>query len=371
MQNEDITWESNNHNQSKFLSPLNVQLPNAPISPLSGSKLSTKNINQDVNPRFNDNSLQRQMMSPHFNLSAMSEFQTLMSPPITPADALNSHFSPMPQSAASVGSHSFDMLAEKNLNMGNFDINQHGGLNILDPNDYATTNYQEPTIIYQENGNIDGDLQFQTQLTSPMFDGQSSPMFEQQNSPFDQQYNWMNMENNSMPYQLSPNHNDTRSPIIHSSHQFPATYPSRHNPLQRLVDEEFRHSGSESSMGSNWATNPYMGNDNWNVTRVPEPVFACTFPGCTKTFTKQTNLKSHSRIHHTERNYNCQECGTSFRRSHDLKRHQRSLHSDVKPFGCARCGKRFSRMDALKRHTSRITSACYVSNFSDYNHSGI
>jgi uncharacterized Zn-finger protein len=127
----------------------------------------------------------------------------------------------------------------------------------------------------------------------------------------------------------------------------------------QLRVQELQHSQSDASLNS-WASdngNPTTINPSfehqalqtshlqseWLSTNL-EGAFKCTFPGCPKVFAKQTNLKSHSRIHHTERNFACDDCGSSFRRSHDLKRHQRSLHSDVKPFPCSTCGKRFSRM---------------------------
>ncbi|KAI8802666.1 hypothetical protein BJ742DRAFT_683894 [Cladochytrium replicatum] len=81
--------------------------------------------------------------------------------------------------------------------------------------------------------------------------------------------------------------------------------------------------------------------------------FPCPFPECNKVFQQKFNLKSHLRSHATERAYQCNMCEAAFRRSHDLKRHHRSLHTQVKPFGCDLCDKRFSRMDALKRHTRR------------------
>jgi uncharacterized Zn-finger protein len=95
----------------------------------------------------------------------------------------------------------------------------------------------------------------------------------------------------------------------------------------------------------------------------PEGNFKCTFPDCHKLFTKQTNLKSHSRIHHSERNYACQDCGSTFRRSHDLKRHQRSLHSDVKPFPCPSCGKRFSRMVNVDLILGCVKETYFSTNF--------
>ena len=120
-------------------------------------------------------------------------------------------------------------------------------------------------------------------------------------------------------------------------------------PAYNSQIQQLRHSQSEVSLNS-WASpQPTQGGfDQHHLQSEWQPeatgTFKCTFPGCHKVFSKQTNLKSHSRIHHTERNYSCDDCGSSFRRSHDLKRHQRSLHSDVKPFPCQKCAKRFSRM---------------------------
>lgn len=49
------------------------------------------------------------------------------------------------------------------------------------------------------------------------------------------------------------------------------------------------------------------------------------------------------------RPFKCEICGSSFSRNHDLKRHSR-IHLDVKPFPCTSCDKAFARKDALKRH---------------------
>ncbi|KAJ3107399.1 hypothetical protein HDU97_004281 [Phlyctochytrium planicorne] len=58
--------------------------------------------------------------------------------------------------------------------------------------------------------------------------------------------------------------------------------------------------------------------------------------------------------------FHCNLCNMSFRRSHDLKRHTRSLHTKVKPYVCVKCNKSFSRLDALKRHVARKSSPCFV-----------
>ncbi len=48
--------------------------------------------------------------------------------------------------------------------------------------------------------------------------------------------------------------------------------------------------------------------------------------------------------------YVCHQCGKGFTRSHDLKRHIQSLHSDVKEFTCDKCEKSFATRDILHRH---------------------
>ncbi|CAM0138630.1 hypothetical protein VKS41_008361 [Umbelopsis sp. WA50703] len=71
-------------------------------------------------------------------------------------------------------------------------------------------------------------------------------------------------------------------------------------------------------------------------------VYPCLYPGCTKTFMRLYNLKSHSRTHTDDRPFKCTVCSQAFSRNHDLKRHVK-IHAGGKPFHCPACGKMFSR----------------------------
>lgn len=81
--------------------------------------------------------------------------------------------------------------------------------------------------------------------------------------------------------------------------------------------------------------------------------WVCIFPGCTRTFGRKENIKSHVQTHLGDRQFICNVCGNDFVRQHDLKRHAK-IHSGVKPYTCP-CGRTFARHDALTRHRQRNT----------------
>ncbi|CDK29668.1 unnamed protein product [Kuraishia capsulata CBS 1993] len=79
--------------------------------------------------------------------------------------------------------------------------------------------------------------------------------------------------------------------------------------------------------------------------------FKCIFNDCGKLFGRISNIRTHIQTHLCDRPFSCQDCGKSFVRHHDLKRHRKG-HEEFK-FACP-CGKLFPRPDALKRHRSRM-----------------
>lgn len=54
--------------------------------------------------------------------------------------------------------------------------------------------------------------------------------------------------------------------------------------------------------------------------------YSCPYEGCTKTFTRKFNLKSHLYNHKGIKPFECPDCSRSFTRRHDMKRHVRMIH---------------------------------------------
>ncbi|KAK3619537.1 hypothetical protein LTR56_023972 [Elasticomyces elasticus] len=90
---------------------------------------------------------------------------------------------------------------------------------------------------------------------------------------------------------------------------------------------------------------------------LPPPSFPCD--QCSKTFTRQSNLKAHQRTHvKSDKPFVCTTCSSRFARQPDLRRHEQS-HKAEKQHVCGGildtgekwgCGKTYNRADALARH---------------------
>ncbi|KAL7666176.1 hypothetical protein ABC855_g1770 [[Candida] zeylanoides] len=69
-----------------------------------------------------------------------------------------------------------------------------------------------------------------------------------------------------------------------------------------------------------------------------------------RTSPKKTHDDSDDDSDGEEKPFPCSECSKQFKRSEHLKRHTRSVHSNVRPFHCKYCDKKFSRSDNLAQH---------------------
>lgn len=70
--------------------------------------------------------------------------------------------------------------------------------------------------------------------------------------------------------------------------------------------------------------------------------FACTFPGCGKQYSLQSELKHH--VRHHEKPVACQACPRSFPTTKDLRRHINSVHETTRTWYCTVVGCKFSKI---------------------------
>ncbi|CAG0915914.1 unnamed protein product [Notodromas monacha] len=92
-----------------------------------------------------------------------------------------------------------------------------------------------------------------------------------------------------------------------------------------------------------------------------ERPFVCEI--CNKTFTQSGHLVNHKRVHVGDRPFTCELCNKAFAHSRNLisnrgssffcRRHRRA-HSGERPFSCDQCGKSFLQAEHLNNHRRRI-----------------
>ncbi|XP_051023527.1 zinc finger protein 597 [Acomys russatus] len=76
-------------------------------------------------------------------------------------------------------------------------------------------------------------------------------------------------------------------------------------------------------------------------------VYKC--PDCDQSFSDNTYLVLHQKIHSREKGYKCCTCGKTFSHRASLRTHGR-IHTGEKPYKCAKCAASFRQQSHLSRH---------------------
>ncbi|CCH41036.1 Zinc finger protein [Wickerhamomyces ciferrii] len=145
------------------------------------------------------------------------------------------------------------------------------------------------------------------------------------------------------------NYLDTSSNInpAKNIHHFPTFNLNYFDSLQQsqsqttTTSNDFDHN---SNTNSSWSIN--NGHNQGQPLSTPTPNSQNSTP-------PSTSSRSQGGIN-DPKPFLCSDCNLSFRRSSDLRRHQRA-HLPILPHICKKCGKGFARKDALKRHSDTLT----------------
>nr|XP_004652074.2 zinc finger protein 597 [Jaculus jaculus] len=76
-------------------------------------------------------------------------------------------------------------------------------------------------------------------------------------------------------------------------------------------------------------------------------VYKCS--DCDQSFSDNTYLVLHQKIHSREKKYKCDDCGKTFSHNANLRTHRR-IHTGEKPYTCSLCATSFRQQSHLSRH---------------------
>jgi uncharacterized C2H2 Zn-finger protein len=267
----------------------------------------------------------------HHNASFKTPFQVILMSPISNVDVLLRKLNDLP--APDLTNLDATMYSYS------FTINSGGGNSIdggspIDCGDYSMSPVHAP-----------GEYSFTSVSPTAMTPGEYSMSMVMSPAPMSAQFpiDWtlgMRQRSDSVFESMLPF--DYQPPVVvHRTMSLPHIYST--NPFSSQPSQPIPSQSRKSSICSVTSTSSSSNG---------EKTFVCTHPGCDKVFARVQNLRSHMRCHLTTTPHQCKECGMGFRRTTDLQRHVRTMHTpnDQKPWACPKCPKRFGRSDALKRH---------------------
>lgn len=165
--------------------------------------------------------------------------------------------------------------------------------------------------------------------------------------------NWPHEDSTALIY-MSDINSSTDSLPFQASFRISTFFPSP------MLSVSYSRSGSQSSVE---VFRPELVDATCSPTRIynttetnkKSAVYECTFPGCSKKFTRRDNIKYHLKTHelHRDRPFACTQCEKCYFRAIDLTRHIRVTHEKIKAYKCRVCSQSYTRKEALKRHTEK------------------